>query len=58
MLAFQTIVNIGVATGVLPNTGMALPFISAGGSSMLITMIGVGLVLNVGMSRQKSFFEE
>jgi len=58
MLAFQTFVNIGVATGVLPNTGMALPFISAGGSSMLITMIGVGLVLNVGMSRQKSFFEE
>ncbi len=57
MLAFQTFVNAGVATGLLPNTGMPLPFVSYGGSSLWINMIGIGLVINVGMRRQKSMFE-
>ena len=57
MFAFQVIVNVGVNTGVLPNTGMALPFFSAGGSSMWINMACIGLVLNVGMTRKKSMFE-
>lgn len=57
MLAFQTFVNIGVATGVMPNTGMPLPFISYGGSSMLMNMLAIGLVLNIGMKRSKSLFE-
>lgn len=58
MLAFQTFVNVGVATKLLPNTGMALPFISYGGSAMWINMICIGLVINVGMGKPKSFFEE
>jgi cell division protein FtsW len=43
----QAIMNIGVTTGVLPITGVPLPFLSFGGSSLLVTMIGIGIVLNV-----------
>lgn len=51
LIAIQTFVNIGVATGLLPNTGIPLPFISAGLSSLLSIFIGMGLVLNVGLQR-------
>jgi len=57
MFAFQTFVNVGVATGLLPNTGMPLPFVSYGGSSMWMNMMAVGLVINVGMRKPKSMFE-
>ncbi|NLJ89173.1 MAG: rod shape-determining protein RodA [Epulopiscium sp.] len=56
MLGFQAFVNIGVVTALLPNTGLPLPFISAGGSSLWTNMIGIGLILNVGMRRKKSFY--
>ncbi|MCB0030284.1 MAG: FtsW/RodA/SpoVE family cell cycle protein, partial [Anaerolineales bacterium] len=46
-LAFQTIINIAVITAVIPFTGMPLPFLSYGGSSLVITMIGVGILLSV-----------
>lgn len=58
MLFFQTFVNIGVATGLLPNTGMPLPFISYGGSSLLVNMVAIGLVLNVNMVKPKNLFEK
>ena len=58
MIAFQTFVNTGVATGILPNTGMSLPFVSYGGSSMWTNMASIGLVLNVHLKRSKSIFEE
>lgn len=57
MFAFQTFVNVGVATGLLPNTGMPFPFVSYGGSSMWVNMIAIGLVLNIGMRKPKSMFE-
>ncbi len=57
MLAFQVFVNFGVATGMLFNTGMPLPFMSYGGSSMWTSMIAVGLVINVRMTKNKSVFE-
>lgn len=57
MIAFQTFVNIGVATGILPNTGMSLPFVSYGGSSMWTNMVAIGLVLNIGRQRSKTLFE-
>lgn len=53
LIAFQSFVNIGVATMLLPNTGLPLPFISAGLSSLLSLMIGMGLVLNVGLQRKR-----
>jgi rod shape determining protein RodA len=56
MFAFQTFVNVGVATGLLPNTGMPFPFLSYGGSAMFVNLIAAGLVLNVGKYKIKSFF--
>ncbi|NLU47795.1 MAG: putative lipid II flippase FtsW [Syntrophomonadaceae bacterium] len=47
MVVFQAAINIGVVSGALPVTGITLPFISYGGSSLLFTMIGVGLLLNI-----------
>lgn len=51
MMAFQTFVNVGVAIGILPNTGMVLPFVSYGGSSMWVNMAAIGLVINIGMEQ-------
>jgi rod shape determining protein RodA len=53
MLLFSVLQNIGMNIGIMPITGLALPFMSAGGSSMITTFICIGLVLNVGM-RSKS----
>ncbi len=47
MIALQAILNIGVTTGVLPVTGVPLPFMSFGGSSLVFSMIGVGILLNI-----------
>lgn len=54
MFAFQTFVNVGVATALLPNTGMQLPFISAGITSQLSVFAAIGLLLNVGLQRKSS----
>ncbi len=47
LLALQAAVNIGVATSMLPNKGLPLPFISYGGSNLVTCMFGVGLLLNI-----------
>ena len=52
MFMFQVFVNIGVATGLLPNTGLPLPFVSYGLSSLLSCMIAIGLVLNINLQRK------
>ena len=46
-IAVQTFINIGVATSLVPNTGVPLPFFSQGGSSLLAIYMGMGLVLNI-----------
>lgn len=51
MIAFQSFVNIGVATNILPNTGLPLPFISYGLSALLANMAGIGLVINVDLQK-------
>lgn len=48
--------NIGMTIGLLPITGITLPLVSYGGSSLLTTSVAVGLVLNVGMRRRKIHF--
>ena len=50
MLVFQAAVNIGVVAAVLPFTGITLPFISSGGSSLMVSMVAAGCLL--GVSRQ------
>lgn len=46
-LAFQTMLNLMVVVGLIPVTGVTLPFLSYGGSSLLITMCGMGILLNI-----------
>ena len=46
-IAFQTVLNLMVVVGLIPVTGVTLPFLSYGGSSLLITMISIGIVLNI-----------
>ncbi|HBY57087.1 MAG TPA: putative lipid II flippase FtsW [Candidatus Atribacteria bacterium] len=53
MIAFQSIVNIGVVTKMIPTTGLTLPFISFGGSSLIVTMFCVGILLNISRYRIK-----
>lgn len=52
MMVFHLLINIGMAAGIMPITGIPLPFFSYGGSSMLANLIGVGLLLNVYLRRQ------
>ena len=46
-LAFQTIMNLSVVVGLIPVTGVTLPFISYGGSSLLMSMVSIGIILNI-----------
>ena len=54
LVAFQSFVNIGVATFILPNTGLPLPFISYGLTSLWSLYIGMGFVLNVRLQSKKN----
>ena len=47
LISFQAFINVGVVTGVLPNKGLPLPFISYGGSNLLMMFICLGLLLNI-----------
>lgn len=47
IIAFHVLISVGVALAILPTTGIALPFISKGGSSLVILMMMVGVVLNI-----------
>ncbi len=51
MLVFQVFENVGMTMGITPITGIPLPFMSYGGSAMIASFIGIGLVLNVHMRR-------
>ncbi len=53
MIGFQSFVNIGVASGLLPNTGVTLPFVSYGLTSLWSLYMGIGFVLNVGLQPKK-----
>lgn len=53
LIAFQSLVNICVATGLMPNTGIPLPFVSYGLTSLVMLYMGIGIVLNVGLQPKK-----
>lgn len=53
MLLFHTVVNVGMAMGALPITGIPLMLVSYGGSSLWTALIGIGLLANVGLARSR-----
>ena len=53
LIGIQSFINIGVATMVLPNTGLSLPFVSYGLTSVVCFFMGIGFVLNVGLQPKK-----
>jgi rod shape determining protein RodA len=56
MIGFHVLENIGMTLGLMPVTGIPLPFISYGGTALMANMLAIGLVLSVGMRRQKLMF--
>ncbi len=53
LVSIQAFINIGVATSILPNTGLPLPFISYGLSSLVSLCAGMGMVLNINLQKKK-----
>jgi rod shape determining protein RodA len=56
MLLFQVLINIGMTIGIMPITGIPLPFISYGGSSLITCFMAVGVLLNIHLQRYKMSF--
>lgn len=56
MIGFHVLENVGMTLGIMPVTGIPLPFISYGGSNLMANLVALGLVLNVGMRRQTIMF--
>lgn len=54
MIAFQSLVHVGVTLAILPNTGIPLPFISYGLSSLITNMVGIGIVLRIEAENRRS----
>ena len=52
-IAIQVILNIAVVTNSIPNTGVILPFISYGGSSIMVSLLMVGILLNISKDNVK-----
>jgi len=55
LLASQALLNLGVAVGLLPTTVVTFPFVSYGGSSLISSMICLGLIINIGARRAPNF---
>ena len=53
LIGYQSFINIGVATRLLPNTGIPLPFISYGLTSLISSAIGIGIVLNICLQQRR-----
>ncbi len=53
LVGIQAIINIAVVTSLVPNTGMPLPFFSYGGTSLVILLCGVGILLNISRQSKK-----
>jgi len=53
MFVFQIFENIGMLIGIMPLTGITLPFISYGGTSLMINMMSIGLVMSIKVHQEK-----
>jgi rod shape determining protein RodA len=58
MFLFQVLINIGMTVGIMPITGIPLPFISYGGSSLVTCLMAVGALLNIHLQRYKMSFSD
>ncbi len=56
MVAFHLFINVGMTVGLMPITGIPLPFISHGGSALVVMLMATGLLLSIGMRRKKILF--
>lgn len=54
MIGIQSFINIGAISGILPITGVTLPFVSYGGSSLFVTLIAMGVLNNIAMTAKKN----
>lgn len=52
LIAFQAVINLAVASGLMPVTGVTLPFFSCGGTSLIVTLAMIGILFNILSSRQ------
>jgi len=57
LIVFQAVINIGVVTGSLPNKGISLPFLSYGGSNLVVMLASVGMLINVARHAHELFGE-
>jgi rod shape determining protein RodA len=51
MFVVEVLINVGMTVGLMPITGLTLPLVSYGGSSLLVSMASIGLLNNIGRSR-------
>jgi len=58
LIACQTLINVAVVTGSIPPTGIPLPFISAGGSSLIVFMSAVGILINIAKNSKSGEFRD
>ena len=58
MLAFHVVVNVGMTIGIMPITGIPLPFMSYGGSAILTDFAAIGILLNIQLQRDALIFDE
>jgi len=56
MLTFEVLVNVGMTIGIMPVTGIPLPFLSYGVSALTTNMLSIGILLNIAMQRTKYIF--
>jgi rod shape determining protein RodA len=56
LILIHVLINVGMTMGLMPVTGIPLPFLSCGGSSLMANLIAIGFVLNINMRRQKILF--
>lgn len=57
MIGMQAFINMGVVTGILPTTGLPLPFFSAGGTSITVMMAAIGILLNISRGHGRAIIE-